>query len=101
MSNSSQQSALRGVSGVNAINSGMKCYYFHLNGSGKIDIDDNGLELIGLEAALEMGVTAARDIMSDDVRQGRLCLDLYFVIEESGAEVARVHFKEVLEITGS
>ncbi len=78
----------------------MKRYFFHLDECGVVADDDVGHSLSCLEEAREKGVAAARDIMSADVRQGKLCLDAYILIEESGAEVARVHFKKALEITG-
>ena len=76
----------------------MKRYFFHLEECGVVLEDDEGKCFDSLEAARKFGCKAARDVMSNDVQDGELCLDAYVLIEESGMEVGRIRFKEALRI---
>lgn len=63
--------------------------------------DEEGLVLSGVDQARQQAATSALDIMSSELRQGRLCLACRIdVDDEQGQTVASVPFRELVTITG-
>ncbi len=79
----------------------MRRFYFHLHECGTVTEDDEGRLLADLAAARAVALAAARQVMSAEVGEGRLCLSCFLVIEDEGhAEVGRLPFREALVVTG-
>lgn len=79
----------------------MTRFHFHLHECGTVLEDEDGAELLNVEAARARAVSEAREIMSSEVRQGALCLGCCIVVTDTaGAEVLRVPFREAVVITG-
>ena len=76
-------------------------FFLHLHECGTVLTDEEGGELDDLAAAQVAATRAARGIMAAEVARGQLCLGCCVVIEdESGSEVGRVPFRDVLIVTG-
>lgn len=76
----------------------MPRYFLHLK-DGETVRDEDGMILDGVEQARDEAVRSARDMMSDQVRQGRLSLrDRIEVEDEAGDIVLTVTFRESLEL---
>ena len=79
----------------------MARYFLHLHECGTVLKDLEGQECASLEAVRRVAVDNARDIMIGEVRHGRLCLGCFISVEnEAAQEVDRVHFRDVVEVTG-
>ena len=79
----------------------MPLYFFHLDECGTVITDPEGTEMADVAAATDRAMDEAREIMSAEIRHGKLCLGCCIVIEGSdGAEVARVHFRDAVAISG-
>ena len=75
----------------------MPRYYFHIVADEKTIMDREGIELANLDAVREEAVAGARQVMSDDVLNGRAANGRRFVITtEGGIVVAEVSFKETI-----
>ncbi|MDP5280124.1 hypothetical protein Q9Q95_14435 [Sphingomonas sp. DG1-23] len=76
-------------------------YYLHLEECGTLTEDREGVELADAAFARELAVRAARDVMSHEVKHGRLCLSCTIVISDAaGRELERMPFKDALTLTG-
>jgi hypothetical protein len=73
-------------------------YYFHLHN----DIeawDEEGRELPDLDSATAEGMRAARDLVAEGARQGRITLSHWIEIgDDQGARLAAISFGEAVEI---
>lgn len=79
----------------------MAHFYFQLHECGTLIADDEGRELPDLAAAHAAAIAEARQVMSSEVLDGRLCLSCCMVIEDARhREVSRVPFREALALTG-
>ena len=79
----------------------MPQYFLNLNECGSHTIDNEGLELANVEAAVSTAVSAARDIMASEVLAGRLCLGCRIeVTEAAGVILATVPFRDAVQVTG-
>ena len=79
----------------------MARYYLHLNECGTVTEDRDGVELATPADARELALQAARDLMSHEVKHGKLCLSCCIVIADaSGRELDRMPFKEALRLSG-
>jgi hypothetical protein len=77
----------------------MPRFYLHLRDHVDEIIDDEGIELSGLEAVKKAVMAAARDVMSGDVRAG--VLDLRYRIDaedEQGAIAYSLPFQYAVSI---
>lgn len=75
--------------------------YFDLHECGVVTVDEEGVELAGMDAARAQATTAARSIMCDEVTHGRLCLTCSIEIRnEAGDTLELVPFKDAITITG-
>jgi len=78
----------------------MPRYYFHLR-DGEHTEDEEGLDLPDIEAARNVALEAARDIVCADIKHGWLNLDYRIVVaDEDGATVLTMTFREAFEIRG-
>lgn len=79
----------------------MARFYFQLHECGTLVADEEGRELPDLAAARMAAIADARQVMSSEVLDGRLCLSCCMVIEDAGHhEVSRVPFRDALALTG-
>ncbi len=77
----------------------MALYYFHLRDGIDVLLDPEGCELADLAAVERCALTAARSIISADVLDGRLRLDMRIDVEDpAGAVVHRLPFNQAIEI---
>lgn len=80
----------------------MKRYFFHLHECGSVIRDEQGSNWRSLEAAQAQACRAAREVMCDELIEGRLCLSCSIEIEDAtGATVLSVPFREAVTITGA
>lgn len=76
----------------------MPRFYFHLH-DDVIALDDEGRELADVAEARAAAVAGAREIIADQVREGRLNLRHRIVVEDENCQqVLTVPFRAVVEI---
>jgi hypothetical protein len=76
-------------------------YFSHLHKCRTILVDEEGAELTDLAAVRVLATSAARDVMSAELLQGKLCLSCCIVVEDGRYnEVLRVPFRDVVNVTG-
>ena len=76
----------------------MPRFYLHLQDGVRL-CDEDGMLFDGLDGAREEAVRAARDMMSDQVRCGRLSLrDRIEITDEAGEAVLTVSFREAVSL---
>jgi hypothetical protein len=73
-------------------------FFFHIHDHEDVP-DDDGLVLSDVDAAEKEAIRGARDILSEEVKHGRLPLcDRIDVEDEAGAIVATVRFRDTISI---
>ena len=76
----------------------MPRFFFHLR-DGETAEDPDGIFLPNAAMARLEAIRSARDIMAEDVRQGRLSLSFRIeVTDENGQPILAVPFREVVKI---
>ena len=77
----------------------MPHFYFHIcNGHGFLE-DEEGVDLSDEAAARKQAVEAARDVMTGDLREGRLDLTSFIEVEdENHVLLFTLTFAEAVEI---
>ncbi|MBV8687050.1 MAG: hypothetical protein JOZ90_06170 [Alphaproteobacteria bacterium] len=76
----------------------MPRYFLHLKDGNRVD-DEDGMVLDGPEQVREEAVRSARDMMCDQVRQGRLSLkDRIEVEDEAGNPVLTLAFRDAVQL---
>ena len=76
-------------------------YYFHLREAGAYLIDEEGLELAGVEAARVAATEAARSIIAGDAIMGKLPLGAVLEIDdEVGRRVFDLPVRETVRLDG-
>jgi hypothetical protein len=76
-------------------------YYLHLHECDERIEDEQGFECDTLGAAEKIATDAARDMMAEEVRAGRLCISCYIAIEDAAHNpVSTVRFGQALVISG-
>jgi len=74
-------------------------YYFHLSDGENILRDNEGVDLPDTEAAAVRALDSARDILSAEMRMGRVPINMHLAVEnESGKTVHRLPFDQAFEI---
>jgi hypothetical protein len=74
-------------------------YYFHLRDRRDLLRDREGVELAGLDAVRTTALTAARDTLSHEVKDGRVDLRCAIEVEDAaGALVHRLPFINAFEL---
>ena len=77
----------------------MALYYFHLRDGDEVLLDPEGCRLPDLGAVASKAMCAARSLLSADVLEGRLPLDLRIdVVDEEGAVIHSLPFADAVEI---
>jgi hypothetical protein len=77
----------------------MSRFYFHIRRGVQLVKDVEGVELSGLEAALEEATSAAREMVADMIRQGeRIDGRSIEVIDEQGKLVLTVPLRSAMDI---
>jgi hypothetical protein len=80
----------------------MARFYFHLRDGRDILLDDEGVELDGVEAAREQALRSARSILAAEVLEGRVPLHMRIDVENgAGAIVYRLPFAEAVQVISS
>ena len=75
--------------------------YLHLHECDDRIEDEQGFECETLAVAETIALDAARDVMAEKVRAGRLCVACYIAIEDAGHNpVSTVRFAQALVING-
>ena len=76
----------------------MALYYFHLRDGTDMLLDPEGSELPDFPAVRAQALTGARSIMSADILEGRMQLDLRIDVEDAaGSLVYRLPFTDAVE----
>lgn len=79
----------------------MERYFFHLHECGTLISDDEGRMLPGLDAVRREAIAAARDVMANEVRAGRLCVGCCIEVKNAASQVVlKVPFRDALSISG-
>jgi len=77
----------------------MALYFFHLRDGQDILLDPEGVDLPDPAAIARNALAAARSILSTEVLEGRLPLDMRIDVEdEAGALVHRLPFADAIAI---
>jgi len=72
----------------------MPRYFFHIKDTGKTMLDQEGIELVGLDEVRDRAMQGARKIMREQARLGRPQDDQSFVVtDEQGQTVFTFPFK--------
>jgi hypothetical protein len=75
----------------------MRRFYFHLKDADEFIVDDEGLELPGVNEAKRMALLSARELLADAIKSGKSRVPEAFVIaDEQGRAIATVPFAVVL-----
>jgi len=75
----------------------MPRYFFHIEKEGRQIVDPEGIDLHDLDAAREEALESARQLMSDDVRNGREPNGRRFVItNEAGIVLLELPFRKAI-----
>ena len=75
----------------------MPRFFFNLRDDVSVE-DGEGKELPDAASARAEAVRHARDIMSEDIKEGRLMLnDSIDIVDEQGRPVATLRFREAIE----
>ena len=76
----------------------MPRFFFHLRDGETVD-DQDGMYFPDARSAHREAIRNARDIMAEDVRQGRLCLSFRIEVTGQGGDpVFAVPFRDVIRI---
>jgi hypothetical protein len=79
----------------------MARYHFHLHECGTVITDDEGLDKPDLESVRFEALMSAGEIMSNEVKKGKLCLSCHIEVEdEAGQVVLTLPFKEAVQVSG-
>lgn len=79
----------------------MALYYFHLHECGTVIPDPEGTDLPSVDAARARAVREARQVMSSEIIEGRLCLGCFFLVaDEAGNEAFRLDFRDAVTVKG-
>lgn len=74
-------------------------FYFNLRDGDALLLDPEGVELPNIDAVARRAHAAARDLLSEELREGRVRLDLCLdVRDEAGSTVYGLPFIEAIEV---
>lgn len=80
----------------------MALYYFHLRDGKDVLLDPDGCQLDDMDAVKARALADARSIMSADILEGRLKLEMRIDVEDqAGRIVHRLPFADAIEISPS
>ena len=76
-------------------------YYFHLRESGNLIVDDEGRELVGLDAVKAAATAGARSVIAAEAMAGKIPLGAIIEVEnEQGERVLDLPFREAVSLDG-
>ncbi len=79
----------------------MPVAYFHLRDGVDHTLDPDGIELPDIAAARSLAIKSALDIMSHDIQDRKLDLNLRIDIEdEAGSILDVINFRDLIEVVG-
>ena len=77
-------------------------YFFHLRESGSLILDDEGLELPGIDAVEKAAISAARSVIAAEAMAGRIALGpVIEVRDESGERVLDLRFRDAVDVVNA
>ena len=75
----------------------MQRFYFHVRSGDALTADDEGADFPNLTAALREAALAARELLAEAIKSGRLDVpDAFVVADTSGQELGSVRLAAVL-----
>ncbi len=78
----------------------MARYFFHLHECGTVIRDEEGHDLVGIDAVRREATLAARALMAAEVQEGRLCLGCCIEVRDARGEVVlTMPFRSALTIS--
>ena len=79
----------------------MPLYFFHLRDGDDTLIDEEGVELAGIDEVKAAALRQARDIISHEARLGRIDLGQRVdVVDEAGAVIHSLEFSDAVDVKG-
>jgi len=76
----------------------MPLFYFHICDANGFVEDEEGRELADAETARTEAVTAAREVMADDLRAGLVVLSSFIEVEDASRKLLfTISFKELVD----
>lgn len=79
----------------------MARFFFNLSECGSLTPDPDGRECEDADAAFDVAVREARELMAAEVKRGKLCLGCHIEVTDASHDtVAVVRFRDVLKIVG-
>ena len=79
----------------------MARYHFHLHECGTVIPDEEGLEKPDMDGVREEALLSARELMSNEMMRGKLCLGCHIEVQDEAGEVVLIlPFKDAVEVTG-
>lgn len=79
----------------------MSIYFLDLHEGERVLLDSEGIDAASPSIALAHAIKSARSIMGADIQDGVLSLNSCIAIRDSdGHDVAKVRFRDALEIAG-
>jgi len=76
----------------------MPLFYFHICDANGFAEDEEGRELADADTARAAAVTAAREIMADDLRAGLLVLSSFIEVEDAAHRLLfTIGFKDLVD----
>ena len=77
----------------------MPVFYFHIRNKTELVLDREGVEMPGLDAALEEAKIAAREILAERIRCGDVVNGHQFEVhDETGGKLFTLPFRSVLRL---
>jgi hypothetical protein len=77
----------------------MPRFFFHLHDCGRLVSDEEGREFPSIEAAVARAQIEARELLADEIRDGRLCLGCQIeVVEETTGRTIIVPFSSTVQL---
>ena len=79
----------------------MQRYFVNLTEHGRLITDDDGFLASGREAAREMAVAGAREMMAADILLGKLCLSTSIeILDDNGVVLDQAQFRDLVRVSG-
>jgi len=77
----------------------MPVFYFHIRNGQELVLDREGVQMPGLEAALEEAKSAAREILAERIRHGDVVDGHEFEVHDAaGAKLFTLPFRSVIRL---
>lgn len=77
----------------------MPRFFFHLHDCGTFTPDEEGRHFVDLDAAIEVAMHEARELLAAEISEGKLCLGCRIeVVEEETGRAMIVPFSSTVQI---